>query len=186
MKIKSTSIDGLLIIEPNVYLDDRGFFLETYQKERYVNCGILDSFTQDNQSRSEFGVIRGMHYQIKNPQAKLVTVLRGRVLDVVIDLRIDSKTFGAWCGIELSDETRDRQLYVPVGLAHGFCVLSDTVDMHYKVTGKYDPSDEGGVNCMDPDLDISWPIEAPIISSRDRNFPLLKNINKEDLPQIDL
>lgn len=186
MVVKDTSIEGLLIIEPDVYLDDRGFFLETYQRERYSDFGITDNFTQDNQSRSNYGVIRGMHYQIKNPQAKLVTLLRGEILDVVIDLREKSKTYGEWFGVELSDKKKERQLYVPVGLAHGFCVLSDMADIHYKVTGGYDPGDEGGLNCMDSDIGIYWPIKNPVLCSRDRDFPFLKNIGKERLPQVDL
>lgn len=185
MNITPTKFSGLLLIEPQCFQDERGFFLETYQSERYHSAGILDHFIQDNQSRSAYGVLRGLHFQVKQPQAQLVTVIRGCVFDVAVDLRQKSPTFGQWFGIKLSD-VGPRQLYMAPGFAHGFCVLSDWADLHYKVTRCYDPHDEGGLFWNDPDLGIRWPIEVPQVSSRDEAFACLKDFSQEQLPQIPL
>ena len=138
MKITPTALEGILLIEPTCLQDDRGFFLESYQATRYRAAGITDVFVQDNQSRSGHGVVRGLHFQVKRSQAQLVTVMRGRVFDAVVDLRPRSSTFGQWFGVELSDGA-PRQLYMAPGFAHGFCVLSDWADLHYKVSQEYDP-----------------------------------------------
>ena len=176
MRINKTPLEGFLIIEPDYFQDQRGFFLETYQEHRYVNVGINDKFVQDNHSHSKKGVLRGLHFQINRPQAQLVTVIQGHVFDVGVDLRPNSKTFGKWHGVELSSGKKN-QVYLAPGFAHGFCVLSDTVDLHYKVSLKYDASDEGGLLWNDPDLAIKWPIEDPIITTRDNSYPRLSELN---------
>ena len=177
MKAIKTPLEGFLVIEPDVYKDDRGFFLETYQEERYHQAEITDKFVQDNHSRSSKGVLRGMHFQVKNPQAQIVTVMRGKIFDVVVDLRKKSKTFGQWHGVELSENNKVRQVYMAPGFAHGFLVLSDFADLHYKVSGMYDPTDEGGLLWNDPDIAIEWPGDSFIISQRDSDFPLLSKIS---------
>ena len=144
IKVKSTSLEGFLIVEPNCYKDDRGFFLETYQEDIYKAAGITDKFVQDNQSRSIKGVIRGLHFQVNRPQAQIVTIMRGSVFDVGVDLRRNSPTFGKWHGVELSD-VGQRQVYMAPGIAHGFCVLSDWADLHYKVS-----------NFMIPMMSVDW------------------------------
>ena len=171
MKVIQTPLEGFLVIEPDIYKDDRGFFLETYQEERYHQAGITDKFVQDNHSRSVKGVLRGMHFQIKKPQAQIVTVMQGEIFDVVVDIRKGSKTFGKWHGVRLNAHSQQRQVYMPPGFAHGFLVLSDFADLHYKVSGEYDPTDEGGLIWNDIGVGISWPIENPIISLRDKQFP---------------
>ena len=182
MKISATPLEGLLVIEPNCYSDDRGFFLETYQESRYHAAGIRDHFVQDNQSRSLKGVLRGMHFQVKKPQAQMVTVMRGSVFDVGVDLRPWSITFGRWFGVELSDSTGPRQIYMPPGFAHGFCVLSEWADLHYKVSRNYDPADEGGLLWNDPGVGVEWPLDAPTIHERDACFNLLSELKSELLP----
>jgi dTDP-4-dehydrorhamnose 3,5-epimerase len=184
MLIKPTPLDGLLIIEPNFYKDERGFFLETYQAARYRESGIVDTFVQDNQSRSIKGVLRGMHFQIKQPQAQIVTVMRGRIFDVAVDLRQSSATFGQWFGVELS-ETGPRQIYMAPGYAHGFCVLSDWADLHYKVSQNYDADDEGGLNWRDPSVGIKWPIINPTVTARDEKYSNLKKLTSLQLPYED-
>ena len=176
MKIIKTPLEGFLVIEPDVYKDGRGFFLETYQKERYQKAGIVDNFIQDNHSRSAKGVLRGMHFQVKKPQAQIVTIIRGKIFDVVVDLRKKSKTFGQWHGVELGENSAVRQVYMAPGFAHGFLVLSDFADLHYKVSGIYDPTDEGGLLWRDPDLKIRWPIKETILSKRDNAYPSLKDV----------
>ena len=143
--------------------------LETYQEEKYQAAGIVDKFVQDNQSRSVKGVIRGMHFQVQRPQAQIVTVMRGSVFDVGVDLRQNSKTFGKWHAVELSD-IGERQVYMAPGIAHGFCVLSDYADLHYKVSRLYDPEDECGLIWNDSDVNIKWPITKPTIHSRDISY----------------
>ena len=177
MKVNKTPLNGLITIEPDKFQDNRGFFLETYQEERYNRAGIADVFIQDNHSHSKKGVLRGMHFQVKNPQAQIVTVMHGRIFDVCVDVRKESRTFGHWYGVELSD-TGVSQIYMSQGFAHGFCVLSDWVDLHYKVSHPYNPSDEGGVLWNDPDIDIKWPLpESQLnVSERDRNYQLLSEI----------
>ncbi len=185
MNIIKTKISGLLIIEPKSYKDERGFFLESYHSKRYKEAGISDQFVQDNHSRSMHGVLRGLHFQVKHPQSQIVTVIQGRIFDVAVDLRLDSSTFGKWFGTELSDKG-PRQLYMRPGIAHGFCVLSEWADLHYKVSQHYDAHDEGGLNWNDPEVGIVWPIENPLVNARDAAFPLLKEINKDQLPDVNL
>jgi dTDP-4-dehydrorhamnose 3,5-epimerase len=181
MHVEQTQLSGLLLIEPHSFRDERGFFLESFQVERYRDHGIADALVQDNHSRSKKGVLRGMHFQVRKPQAQIITVMRGRVFDVAVDLRSDSATFGRWHGVELSDEG-PRQIYMAPGFAHGFCVLSDFADLHYKVSEIYDDGDEGGIAWNDPQIGIRWPIDNPVISSRDRSYPLLRELDRERLP----
>ena len=182
IKVKNTSLEGFLIIEPNCYKDDRGFFLETYQEDIYKAAGITDKFVQDNQSRSIKGVIRGMHFQVNRPQAQIVTIMRGLVFDVGVDLRQNSPTFGRWHGVELSD-TGQRQVYMAPGIAHGFCVLSDLADLHYKVSRFYDPDDECGMVWNDSEVNIDWPSITPLIHQRDATYQSLSQlIDSHQLP----
>ena len=181
MRIEQTRLPGVLVIEPQCFRDERGFFLESFQAARYRGNGIAETFVQDNHSRSRQGVLRGLHFRVKRPQAQIVTVMRGRVFDVTVDLRPDSATFGRWQGLELSEDG-PRQLYMVPGFAHGFCVLSDFADLYYKVSQIYDEGDEGGVAWNDPQIGIRWPIENPVMSSRDRSYPLLRELNQERLP----
>ena len=169
MNVIKTNIDGVVIIEPKVFGDERGFFLETFQAERYKEfAGINMPFVQDNHSRSGKNVLRGLHFQKTNPQGKLVRVVRGEVFDVVVDIRKGSHTYGQWAGAILSEENK-RQFWVPPGLAHGFVVLSDVADFEYKCTDYYDPADEGCLMWNDPAVGIEWPegIE-PILSAKDQ------------------
>jgi dTDP-4-dehydrorhamnose 3,5-epimerase len=183
MRVIPTDLAGLLLIEPRCFRDDRGFFLEGFQAGRYRDRGIADAFVQDNHSRSRRGVLRGLHFQVKRPQAQIVTVIRGRIFDVAVDLRRGSRTFGRWYGVELSDEG-PRQLYIAPGFAHGFCVLSEFADLHYKVSRLYDRSDEGGLIWNDSDVGIRWPIDTPVISERDGSYPLLSELDAAHLPQV--
>ena len=182
IKVKSTSLEGFLIVEPNCYKDDRGFFLETYQEDIYKTAGITDKFVQDNQSRSIKGVIRGMHFQVNRPQAQIVTIMRGLVFDVGVDLRQNSPTFGRWHGVKLSDSGQ-RQVYMAPGIAHGFCVLSDLADLHYKVSRFYDPDDECGMVWNDSEVNIDWPSITPLIHQRDATYQSLSQlIDNHQLP----
>jgi len=183
VKIIPAELQGVFVIEPRCFQDERGFFIESYQSSRYREAGMTDRFVQDNHSRSLRGILRGLHFQVRRPQAQLVTVMRGKIFDVVIDLRRTSSTFGGWYGVELSDDGL-RQVYMPPGFAHGFCVLSDMADLHYKVSREYDASDEGGLVWNDPDLAIRWPIDAPKVAPRDASYPLLKQLNHAQLPQM--
>ncbi|MDI7218281.1 dTDP-4-dehydrorhamnose 3,5-epimerase [Leptospira santarosai] len=175
MKFEKTDLPGLLILYPNIYKDDRGFFLETFEEERYRLIGIRENFIQDNHSHSIKNVIRGMHFTKKKPQAQILTVMRGKIFDVVVDIRKNSPSFGKWLGLELSDDGI-CQVYMEPGLAHGFCTLSDTADLHYKVSEKYDPYDDAGLNFADPTVAISWPVRNPIVSKKDQNLPYLKDM----------
>ena len=169
MKISHTKLKGCVIIEPHVFGDERGFFLETFQAVRYEQeAGIDLPFFQDNHSRSARGVIRGLHFQKTKPQGKLVRVVRGEVYDVAVDIRKGSATFGEWEGIILSEDNK-KQVWVPPGFAHGFIVLSDTADFEYKCTDYYDPYDEGCILWNDPDLGIPWPVANPVLSTKDEN-----------------
>jgi dTDP-4-dehydrorhamnose 3,5-epimerase len=181
MKVTDTGIAGLLLIEPRYFRDDRGYFLETFSGPRYREAGIADDFVQENHSRSSKGILRGLHFTVRRPQAQLVTVMRGKVFDVGVDLRPGSKTFGRWFGAELSDEGA-CQIYMPPGFAHGFCVLSDVADLHYMVSRIYDHSDEGGLLWNDPDVGIRWPVEAPVVSARDAAYPKLWELGPDRLP----
>ena len=168
MNIIDTKIKGAVIIEPAVFGDSRGFFLETYQVQRYLDQGGIDQpFVQDNHSRSAKGVLRGLHYQKTKPQGKLVRVVRGVVFDVGVDLRKDSPTFGCWQGVWLSEDNH-RQLWLPPGLAHGFVVTSESADFEYKCTDYYDPEDEGCLIWNDPHVGIEWPLENPLLSDKDK------------------
>jgi dTDP-4-dehydrorhamnose 3,5-epimerase len=181
MEIVATPLEGLLVIEPRCFRDERGFFLETYREARYREAGIDQVFVQDNQSRSSEGVLRGMHFQVKRPQAQILTVVRGRIFDAAVDLRPASATFGRWYGLELSD-AGPRQIYMAPGFAHGYCVLSAFADLHYKVSRNYDPHDEGGLIWNDPDVGIEWPVAKPTVGARDAAFPRLKELLQEQLP----
>ena len=173
MKIIKTKLSGVLIIEPSVFGDERGFFLENYQKERYQEAGIHLDFVQDNHSRSSQNVLRGLHFQINKPQGKLVRVTDGEVYDVAVDINPDSDTFSEYAGVILSGSNH-KQLYVPPGYAHGFCVITKTADFQYKCTDYYDPADEGGIIWNDPDINIDWPITKPNLSEKDKNNQTLK------------
>jgi len=167
MKIQSTLLPGVLLIEPKVIPDSRGTFQEMFQEERYRRAGIKERFVQDNFSRSCRGTLRGMHYQIDRPQGKLVQAIRGELFDVAVDLRQDSPTFGQWQGVYLSD-VNHRQLYIPPGLAHGFCVVSETADFYYKCTDYYQPHLEQTLLWNDPQVAIDWPLDDPLLSEKDR------------------
>jgi dTDP-4-dehydrorhamnose 3,5-epimerase len=181
MQVKTTNFPEVLLLTPKVFADERGFFYESFNDARYVDLGINKHFVQDNISRSYRNVVRGMHYQVGKPQAKLVSVIRGEVFDVVIDVRPESKTFGQWFGQHLSDENH-IQLYIPEGFAHGFCVLSEYADFMYKCTDYYYPQGERGVVWNDPDISIEWPIDKDkaILSPKDLVHPLLRDINVAD------
>ena len=175
MKVTETHLPGVLVIEPVVHGDSRGFFKETYQASRYREIGVTKDFVQDNYSRSRRGVLRGLHYQKANPQGKLVTCSFGSVFDVAVDIDPSSTTFGQWFGIELSDSNH-LQLWIPPGYAHGFCVLSEYADFAYKCTALYDPNDEYGVIWNDPDLEIQWPVDLPSLSPKDQTYDSLKSM----------
>lgn len=175
MNVLKTKLSGLVIIEPKVFGDSRGFFKEIYHLPRYKEFGIDVEFIQDNYSRSERGVLRGLHFQKAKPQGKLIQCLRGEILDVVVDIDRNSNTYGLYESFKLSDENH-RQVYVPPGYAHGFCVLSEIADISYKCSEVYDPQDEGGIAWNDPDVGIDWPISEPNLSAKDRGHPLLKDL----------
>ena len=175
MNVIKTKIKDLLIIEPKVFGDERGFFYETFQAERYKAAGVNADFVQDNRSRSSRGVLRGLHFQKTKPQGKLVSVTEGEVFDVAVDLRPESNTFGQYEAVLLTGENK-LQFFVPAGFAHGFCVLSETADFQYKCTDYYDPSDESGLLWNDDNLAIQWPIEAPLLSDKDKIQPTFNKI----------
>jgi dTDP-4-dehydrorhamnose 3,5-epimerase len=175
MKVIATAIPDVLIVEPKLFGDQRGFFLETYQFERYAANGISRPFVQDNLSRSAFGVVRGLHLQNPSAQGKLVSVVRGRVLDVAVDVRVASPFFGRHVAVELNEDNR-RQLWVPRGFAHGFAVLSETADFFYKCDNAYSPKDELVVRWDDPAIGIAWGIENPSLSQRDAAAPYLAEV----------
>ena len=175
MKIITTPIEGLLIFEPEVFEDDRGYFMEIYNQVRFEESGVNKVFVQDNHSYSVKGSLRGLHYQIKHPQAKLVQAIHGEIFDAVVDIRPGSVTFGKWQAVHLSDKNR-RQLFIPAGFAHGFCVLSKNAYLIYKCSDYYVPHDEGGIIWNDPDIGIDWPVKKPIISEKDNKLPYLSDI----------
>jgi len=181
LKVLPTKLDGVYIIEPQVFSDARGFFMETYHQRRYAESGINRTFLQENLSRSVRGTLRGLHYQLKYGQAKLIQAVRGEVFDVVVDIRRGSPHFGQWIGVILSEENK-RQLFVPDGFAHGFCVLSDSADIVYKCSDFYAPEDEGGILWSDPNLAIDWPIANPLLSEKDSRLPHLADVLPERLP----
>ena len=174
MQVSTTNLPGVLLIQPRVFADSRGFFLETFQQQRYQDAGITAQFVQDNHSRSSRGTLRGLHFQRTQPQGKLVSVSRGCVFDVVADINPDSATFGQHFAVELSDSNH-LQLWVPPGYAHGFCVLSEVADFHYKCSAYYNPQDEAGVIWNDPQLAINWPVQQPLLSDKDRQLPQLSD-----------
>jgi dTDP-4-dehydrorhamnose 3,5-epimerase len=180
IKVIATELAGLVVLEPQVHGDERGFLVETYQREEMEAAGIRDEFLLDVQSRSGLGTIRGLHFQVGGGQAKLVRVSQGTILDVVVDVRRSSPTFGRHQAVEL-DDVLHRQLYVPVGFAHGFCVTSDVADVCYRLGAAWEPRAERGIAWDDPDLGIEWPESTPILSDRDRSQPRLRDI-RDTLP----
>ena len=181
MKDTSKSLPDVLIIEPKAFEDRRGFFMETYHQRRYEQSNMRCFFVQDNLSHSVHGILRGLHYQLQYPQAKLVHVIHGAIFDVAADIRQGSPTFGKWVGAHISDQNR-HQIFVPEGFAHGFCVLSETADVLYKCTDFYAPDDEGGILWSDPDIGIDWPITDPLLSDKDSQYPCLRDVPPERLP----
>lgn len=180
MKVTPGRLTGLVLIEPKVFGDSRGFFLETWNQKKYEDAGIAESFVQDNVSVSRRGALRGLHFQNPNPQGKLVSVLQGEVLDVVVDIRARSATFGQYETVLLSGENK-LQFYIPPGFAHGFAVLSETAMFHYKCTGFYSPRDEATLLWNDPAVGIPWPLSEPVVSEKDAKGFLLKDIPREKL-----
>jgi dTDP-4-dehydrorhamnose 3,5-epimerase len=176
-----TALPGVYVIEPKVFGDARGFFYESYHRAKFTELGIADEFVQDNCSRSARGVLRGLHYQLRFPQAKLCRVVEGEVFDVAVDIRKGSPTFGQWAGVVLSAENK-CQIYVPAGFAHGFAVLSESAEFLYKCSDFYHPEDEQGVLWNDPDVGIPWPVEAPILSGKDQKYLPLNQTDPERLP----
>ena len=181
MDVISLEIPDVKLIKPRRFDDDRGFFCQTYHQKQYQDAGIPSVFVQDNWSRSTKGVLRGLHYQLEHAQDKLVSVIRGEVFDVAVDIRKGSPTFGKWVSAILSEENK-HQLFVPEGFAHGFVVLSDTVDFLYKCSDFYTPGDEYGIHWNDPDVGIDWPMADVLVSEKDRDASLLKNMHSEHLP----
>ena|SRR3990167_6029154 len=182
MNTINTKIPGVIIFELAMYKDTRGCFFEVFNETHYQASGLAVNFVQDNISKSIKGVLRGLHYQLRHPQGKLVTVLKGKVFDVVVDIRQGSPAFGQWIGMELSDENH-KQIYIPPGLAHGFYTLSDEVEFHYKCTDYYHPEDEYGIAWNDSDLDIPWPLsQSPLLSPKDEKFCRLSTVISDSLP----
>ena len=182
MQITETSIPGVFVVEPRVFRDPRGFFMETYRENVLAAAGITDCFVQDNHSHSARGVLRGLHYQLHNPQAKLCRVASGEVLDIAVDIRLGSPTFGKWVSQVLSDENC-KQLYIPKGFAHGFVVLSGTADFIYKCSDYYVASDDRGVLWNDPDIGIDWQAASPLLSDKDQRYPRLSQVSQDQLPR---
>jgi dTDP-4-dehydrorhamnose 3,5-epimerase len=175
MRVRETTLPGVLVVEPLVFRDGRGFFLETWHARRFAEAGLGETFVQDNHSRSLRGTLRGLHWQWRHPQAKLIRVTTGEVFDVAVDVRPESPSFGLWTATYLSGDNL-RQLFVPRGFAHGFCVLSDEAHVEYKCSDYYDAEGERGVRWDDPDLAIPWPVNAPLLSARDREHPMLREL----------
>ncbi len=182
MRVIDTALPGVLVIEPTVVRDERGLFLETWRADVFAAAGIADTFVQDNYSRSTRGTLRGLHWQWRKPQAKLVRVVAGSIFDVVVDVRRGSPTFGRWLGLELSAETF-RQIYIPVGFAHGFCVTSEVADVEYKCSDMYDPAGEAGLIWNDPGLGITWPVSQPVLSLKDSQH-LRLDLSRADLQAL--
>jgi len=181
IKFNTTSLPGVILIEPQVFEDPRGFFMETFHKKKYAVEGIDRVFVQDNHSHSKRGTLRGLHYQLRHAQGKLICVVAGEVFDVAVDIRCGAPTFGKWSGTYISAENK-RQLYIPEGFAHGFSVLSETADVIYKCTDFYTPGDEYGIFWADPTIDIDWKIESPVLSKKDSQNPELSQVAEELLP----
>ncbi len=181
MRVLETGLDGVVIIEPIVHGDDRGYFQETFKASSYRGHGLPTAFAQANISRSAKGVLRGLHYQFQQPQGKLVSVFAGRIFDVAVDLRPESPSFGQWAGVELSAENH-RQLYIPEGFAHGFMVLSSTALFHYHCTNEYAAQFDAAIAWNDPDINVKWPLEPESISTKDNAAPFLRDVPPECLP----
>ncbi len=184
MKVIETQLSGVIVIEPDVFGDSRGWFIETWSQSRYAEAGTGKTYVQDNVSFSGRGILRGLHFQNPKAQDKLVQVLSGEVFDAAVDIRVGSPTFGRWVGQRLSAENH-KQMYIPAGFAHGFCVLSETAIFSYKCTDYYSPSTGMGIIWNDPDIGIDWPIDEPILSQKDSALPRLKDIPAEKLPQYE-
>jgi len=184
MNVKETKLPGVLVLEPDVFSDERGFFLETWNAARYEDIGVPGAFVQDNVSFSKKGILRGLHFQHPQSQGKLIQVLSGEVLDVAVDIRAGSPTFGQWVG-EVLSETNHRQMYVPPGFAHGYCVTSQTALFSYKCTDFYNPATENGIIWNDPDIGIDWPIAEQILSPKDAGYKRLQDLQPEKLPQFE-
>ncbi len=184
MKFSPTPLEGVVIIEPGVFGDNRGFFMESWKSELYTGAGIPARMVQSNFSRSTQGVLRGLHFQYPNPQGKLVSVLEGSVFDVAVDIRVASPGFGRWTGVELNAENH-LQLYIPEGFAHGFCVLSETALVHYMCTTAYAPEHDAVVAWNDPEIGVEWPIKPRSVSARDSAAPRLSEILESDLPTFE-
>jgi dTDP-4-dehydrorhamnose 3,5-epimerase len=184
VKVKETALKGLMLIETDFFIDRRGFFLETWHQKRYAEKGLAADFVQDNLSASGQGVLRGLHFQHPNGQDKLVSVIEGEVFDVAVDIRRGSPTYGRWEGYYLSGDNK-KQLYVPAGFAHGFCVISEKVLFAYKCTDYYAPQTERGILWNDPAIGIEWPVANPVLSDKDRALPLLQDLEPEHLPVYD-
>jgi dTDP-4-dehydrorhamnose 3,5-epimerase len=181
MKVTASEHPEVLVIEPDIFRDPRGFFMETFHADKFRQQGLPEAFVQDNHSRSTRGVVRGLHYQLRHPQGKLVSVVTGEVLDVAVDIRKGSPFFGKWVGAVLSEENL-KQMYIPPGFAHGFCVLSERADLLYKCTDCYAPGDEYGIAWDDPDIGIEWPQLDYLLSDKDRRNPRLRD-NNDHLPR---
>ena len=184
MEIEATGIDGVWVITPRVFEDPRGYFLETFQRARLEAAGLQGDFVQDNLSFSVGNTLRGLHFQHPHGQTKLVQAVQGEIFDVAVDIRPASPTFGKWFGTNLS-AANSRQLYIAAGLAHGFCVLSDTAHVAYKCTDYYAPQYEGGILWSDPDIGIQWPVVHPLLSEKDQAYPRLRDLPREQLPEVD-
>ena len=182
LKINKTELPEVLIFETDLFRDERGFFAEIHNQPKYAAAGLADRFVQDNHSRSVRNVLRGLHYQLQRPQGKLISVIRGEIFDVVVDIRVGSPTFARWVGVTLSEENR-RQLWVPPGFAHGFCVLSEVADVLYKCTDIFVPGDDHGILWSDPQIGINWPIATPVLSPKDALNAQIKNM-AEKLPRF--
>lgn len=183
LRFRETDLPGVVVIEPQVFQDRRGFFQETFHGQKYAAAGIPVDFVQDNYSHSERGTLRGLHYQLRRPQGKLIYVVQGAIFDVCVDIRVGSSRFGHSCAVVISAEDH-RQLYIPEGFAHGFCVLSETADVIYKCTDFYDPDDEYGVLWSDSALAVQWPRQDPLLSEKDRGYPCLADLPAERLPRF--
>jgi dTDP-4-dehydrorhamnose 3,5-epimerase len=180
MKVEATPLEGVMLLTPQVFGDDRGFFMETFNSAKTADKGIPEFFAQDNHSRSSMGVLRGLHFQQPQWQGKLVRAIAGEIFDVAVDIRDGSKTFGQWFGVFLNSDNK-QQLYVPPGFAHGFCVTSDVADVAYKCTSDYQPTQETSIRWNDPEIGIKWPIEDPLLSDKDKIAPLLSEVNLSEI-----
>ena len=183
MNVQTTALPGVLILEPRVFEDDRGFFLETYHRDKFAEAGLSATFVQDNHSKSVYGTLRGLHAQWRKPQGKLVRCLSGAIWDVAVDIRTGSPTRGQWVGYDIT-AANFRQIYVPPGFLHGFVVVSETAEVEYKCTDVYDPGYELGILWNDPDIGIEWPVDEPVLSAKDAAAPQLADVDPAHLPSL--